>query len=107
MIVRTPSVVEQARRGVSVLSADGRRLAFVGYPTLERPAGIALDRARRLLYVADAGTLQSAAHTVKVFGWDGSLVRAIGHEKGDGPWQFLFPTYVAVDANGRVYARSG
>ena len=96
-------VVEQARRGVSIFAPDGRRLTFVGHPTLERPAGIALDRSRRRLYVADAGTLRSAAHTVKVFDWDGTLVRAIGHDKGDGPGQFLFPTYVAVDGDGRVY----
>jgi DNA-binding beta-propeller fold protein YncE len=96
-------VVEQARRGVSVFAPDGRRLTFVGHPTLERPAGIALDRARRRLYVADAGTLRSAAHTVKVFDWDGTLVRTIGQDKGDGPGQFLFPTYVAVDGDGRVY----
>jgi DNA-binding beta-propeller fold protein YncE len=96
-------VVEQVRRGVGLFARDGRRLAFMGHPTLERPVGLALDRARRRLYVADAGTLQSAEHTVKIFDWDGRLVGAIGRDKGDGPGQFLFPTYVAVDANGRVY----
>lgn len=96
-------VVEQARRGVSVFAPDGRRLMFISHPALERPAGIALDRSRHRLYVADAGTLRSAAHTVKVFDWDGALVGAIGHDKGDGPGQFLFPTYVAVDPAGRVY----
>jgi DNA-binding beta-propeller fold protein YncE len=96
-------VVEQARRGVSVFAPDGRRLGFIGHPTLERPAGIALDRGRRRLYVADAGTLGSAAHTVKVFDWDGALLGAIGRDKGDGPGQFLFPTYVAVDRDGRLY----
>jgi DNA-binding beta-propeller fold protein YncE len=96
-------VVEQVRRGVGLFARDGRRLAFIGHPTLERPVGLALDRARRRLYVADAGTLQSAEHTVKIFDWDGRLVGAIGRDKGDGPGQFLFPTYVAVDANGRVY----
>jgi DNA-binding beta-propeller fold protein YncE len=96
-------VVEQARRGVSVFASDGRRLAFVGHPALERPVGLALDRARRRLYVADAGTLQSAEHTVKIFDWEGGLIGTIGRGKGDGPGQFLFPTYVAVDGNGRVY----
>jgi DNA-binding beta-propeller fold protein YncE len=96
-------VVEQARRGVSLFAPDGRRLAFVGHATLERPVGLALDRVRRRLYVADAGTLRSAEHTVKVFDWDGALIGAIGRGKGDGPGQFFFPTYVAVDGNGRVY----
>jgi DNA-binding beta-propeller fold protein YncE len=96
-------VVEQARRGVGVFAPDGRRLAFIGHATLERPVGLALDRVRRRLYVADAGTLQSAEHTVKVFDWEGGLVGAIGRDKGAGPGQFLFPTYVAVDRDGRVY----
>jgi DNA-binding beta-propeller fold protein YncE len=96
-------VVEQARRGVSLFAPDGRRLAFVSHPTLERPVGLALDRARRRLYVADAGTLHSAAHTVKIFDWEGALIGTIGRDKGDGSGQFLFPTYVAVDRNGRVY----
>jgi DNA-binding beta-propeller fold protein YncE len=96
-------VVEQARRGVSLFAPDGRRLAFVCHATLERPVGLALDRTRRRLYVADAGTLRSAEHTVKIFDWDGTLIGTIGRDKGDGPGQFLFPTYVAVDQNGRVY----
>jgi DNA-binding beta-propeller fold protein YncE len=96
-------VVEQVRRGVSLFAPNGRRLAFIGHPTLERPVGLALDRGRRRLYVADAGTLQSAAHTVKIFDWDGALIGTIGRGKGDGPGQFLFPTYVAVDGSGRVY----
>jgi DNA-binding beta-propeller fold protein YncE len=96
-------VVEQARRGVGLFAPDGRRLAFIAHPSLERPVGVALDRARRRLYVADAGTLQSAQHTVKIFDWEGNLVGAIGRDKGDGPGQFLFPTYVAVDGSGRVY----
>jgi DNA-binding beta-propeller fold protein YncE len=96
-------VVEQARRGVGLFAPDGRRLAFVAHAALERPVGLALDRARRRLYVADAGTLSSAEHTVKIFDWGGALVGTIGRAKGDGPGQFLFPTYVAVDGSGRVY----
>jgi DNA-binding beta-propeller fold protein YncE len=96
-------VVEQVRRGVSLFAPDGRRLAFISHPTLERPVGIALDRARHRVYVTDSGTLQSAEHTVKIFDWEGALIGTIGRDKGDGPGQFLFPTYVAVDGNGRVY----
>jgi DNA-binding beta-propeller fold protein YncE len=96
-------VVEQIRRGVSVFAPDGRRLAFIGHPTLERPVGLALDRARRRLYVVDAGSLRSSEHTVKIFDWEGALIGTLGRDKGDGPGQFLFPTYVAVDGNGSVY----
>src|SRR5262245_11173602 len=96
-------VVEQARRGVSLFAPDGRRPGFVGHSTLERPAGLALDRVRRRLYVADRGPSHVAEPAVKIFDWDGVLIGSIGHGKGDGPGQFLFPTYVAVDAAGRVY----
>ncbi len=96
-------VAEQARRGVSVFAPDGRRVRFIGHPTLERPAGIAVDRARQRLYVADAGFARSAEHTVKIFDVDGTLVGTIGRGKGDAPGQFLFPTYVTVDGEGRVY----
>jgi DNA-binding beta-propeller fold protein YncE len=96
-------VVEQARRGVSVFAPGGPRLRFIAHPSLERPAGIALDRAGGRLYVADAGTVRSAEHTVKVFDLEGTLVGTLGRGKGEEPGQFLFPTYVAVDGEGRVY----
>lgn len=96
-------VVEQARRGISVFDRSGARVRFITHPSLERPAGIAIDRARGRIYVADAGHTRSAEHTVKVFDTEGALVGAIGRGKGEEPGQFLFPTYVAVDGAGRVY----
>ena len=96
-------VVEQEKKGVSVFDRQGKRLRFITHPSLERPAGIALDRTRGRLYVADTGHTKSAEHTVKIFDLEGNLVGKLGGEKGEGSGQFLFPTYVAVDGIGNVY----
>lgn len=96
-------VAEQMRRVVQVFDLAGQRVATIGHPTLERPVGLALDRARGRLYVVDTGSSRSTEHTVKVFDATGSLVGVIGRGKGVEPGQFLFPTYAAVDRDGRLY----
>jgi DNA-binding beta-propeller fold protein YncE len=96
-------VVEQEKKGFSVFARDGKHLRFVTHQSLERPAGIAIDRARGRIYVADTAHTKSAEHTVKIFDMGGQLVGKLGHEKGEAPGQFLFPTYVAVDRDGNVY----
>ena len=55
-----------------------------------RPAGLALDRARKVLYVADAGT-----HDVRRFTLDGEERGVIG-----GP--FHYPTHLSVAADGTL-----
>jgi len=64
---------------------------------LERPIGIAVDSARGLLYVADAGS-----HQVKVFDAAGEAVRTIGRH-GSGDAEFNFPLDVALDGEGNAY----
>jgi DNA-binding beta-propeller fold protein YncE len=96
-------VVEQEKKGVSVFARDGKYLRFFTHPSIERPAGIAIDRARGRIYVADTAHTKSAEHTVKIFDMNGDLVGTLGHDKGEAPGQFLFPTYVAVDAASNVY----
>ncbi|HSB78325.1 MAG TPA: SMP-30/gluconolactonase/LRE family protein [Candidatus Methylomirabilis sp.] len=96
-------VVEQEKRGVGIYDRQGKQLNFISHPSLERPSGIAIDRQRGRIYVADTGHTRSPEHTVKVFAMDGALIGTIGHGKGDGPGQFLFPTYLAVDAEGNLY----
>lgn len=96
-------VVEQEKKRVSVFARDGKRLRSITHPTLVRPAGIAIDRARGRIYVADAAHTKSEQHTVKIFSMTGELVGTIGGGKGDGPGQFLFPTYLAVDGGGNLY----
>jgi DNA-binding beta-propeller fold protein YncE len=87
-----------------VLSRLGAVLRTFGEKAgLIRPSGIAIDRARRLLYVSDPASLKAEDHRVLVFTLDGALVRVLGKGKGDAPGQFYFPVYLAVDADGRLW----
>lgn len=96
-------VAEQEKKGISVFDRKGTTIRFITDPSLERPAGIALDRSRGRLYVADTGHSKSTEHTVKIFDLDGHRIGTIGRGKGGAQGQFLFPTYVAVDTDGNVY----
>jgi DNA-binding beta-propeller fold protein YncE len=96
-------VVEQEKKGVSVFGRDGKHIRFITHPSVERPAGIAIDRGRGRIYVADTAHSRSVEHTVKIFDMSGQLVGRLGHDRGEAPGQFLFPTYVTVDQAGNVY----
>lgn len=96
-------VVEQAKKGISVFDPQGKKLRFITDPSLERPSGIAIDDARRKIYVADTGHTKSKEHTIKIFSLAGQFLGKIGHGKGDAPGQFLFPTYLTLDSQGNLY----
>lgn len=96
-------VVEQLKKGISVFDLNGTRVRFITDPSMERPSGIALDRARGRIYVADTAHTKSQEHTVKVFDLAGQRLGTIGRGKGEGEGQFLFPTYLAVDGTGNLY----
>ncbi len=96
-------VVEQEKKGVSVFNRKGEFIRFFTDPSVEKPGGIAIDRARGKIYVADTAHTKSEEHTVKIFDLEGKLVGSLGHGKGSGEGQFLFPTYVSVDPQGNVY----
>lgn len=96
-------VVEQEKKGVSVFDRRGKPLRFISHPSVERPSGIAIDRDRGKIFLADTGHTRSEEHTVKIFDLNGELVGAIGHGKGGEPGQFLFPTYLTVDPKGNLY----
>jgi DNA-binding beta-propeller fold protein YncE len=96
-------VVEQEKRGISVFDRQGRRLRFITHPSIERPAGVAIDRQRGKIYLADTAHTKSEKHTVKVFNMAGDLIGTIGGARGEEPGQFLFPTYLAVDDTGTLY----
>ncbi len=96
-------VVEQEKKGVGVFDRQGKRLRFITHPSLERPAGVAIDRERGKIYLADTAHNKSEEHTIKIFNLSGDLLGTIGKGKGEEAGQFLFPTYLAVDAKGNLY----
>jgi DNA-binding beta-propeller fold protein YncE len=96
-------VVEQEKKGVGVFDRKGTKVRFITDPSLERPSGIAIDRARGRVYVADSAHTKSTEHTIKIFTTSGERIGVIGRGKGEEPGQFLFPTYLAVDQAGNLY----
>lgn len=62
-----------------------------------RPCGIAYDPTHKRILVVDAGAHQLVALTL-----EGQEIARIGG-RGSKPGEFNFPTFVAVDATGRVY----
>ncbi|MCK4336986.1 MAG: 6-bladed beta-propeller [Candidatus Aminicenantes bacterium] len=61
-----------------------------------RPSDMDVDRALRLIYIADSGN-----HRVVVFDFDGKFVRIIG-QQGQGPAEFSRPTGLHVFDGGRL-----
>ena len=96
-------VAEQEKKGISVFNRQGELLRFITDPSIEKPAGVAIDRQRGRIYLADSAHTKSEAHTVKIFDLSGQLTGRLGKGKGAGAGQFQFPTYVAVDKQGNVY----
>lgn len=91
-------VADGDRAKIYVFKPDGTFDTDLGSAKwLKRPAGIAIDRARQRLYVADPG-----AHDVKVVDIaNGALVKTIG-ERGTESGKFNYPAFVAVDRQGRL-----
>ncbi len=88
---------------VLVFNPKHQQEAAFGGDVLVRPAGVAIDRENRFLYVADTGN-----DVVDVFDADSyKLLRQIGkpskkHDQTD-PGTFSLPEGVAVDRDGNVY----
>ena len=64
---------------------------------MQNPSGIAIDRQRHRLYVAD-----SHLHEILVYTTDGAFVTRWG-KRGSGAGQLNFPTNVAIAPNGDLY----
>ena len=102
-----PAAVAFIGTTLIVADADARRLhAFdregkpvdlpVQPPVLLRPAGLAFDARRGVLYLTD-----SAAHRIYALPIGGAPRSAGG--RGVAPGEFNFPTHLAVDEQGLVY----
>jgi DNA-binding beta-propeller fold protein YncE len=88
---------------VTQLNLRGENVAIIGEGQLVRPIGLAFDRVKQLLYVADTHD-----HNIKVFdvsqnnvsdaagNKSNALLRTIGR-KGEGLGEFNSPTYMALD----------
>ena len=77
--------------GEKVVLALGRKEG------MKNPTGLAIDKARHRLYVAD-----SHQHKILIYSTDGVFLESWGSRGPDG-MQFNFPTNVTVDAAGNVY----
>jgi DNA-binding beta-propeller fold protein YncE len=102
---RSLFVADSALGAVVELDGEGRTLRRIGEGELGRPTGLALDRERGELYVAD-----TASHEIRVFDAAGRPARRFGR-RGEAEGEFNYPThlwfrggdlYVADTMNGRV-----
>ena len=90
-------VVSDAILGaVMRLNTKGEPIGTLGIGQLKRPTGLAFDRKRGLLFVAD-----TVAHDIKVFDGSGQLVNTIG-APGEGTGEFNAPTHLAF-SDGLLY----
>ena len=81
-------VAEQGEKAIKVFDPSGKPIRSITDPSLERPNGIAIDRERKRLYVADTSHATTKEHTVKIFSLDGKLIGKIGGQKGNAPGHF-------------------
>ena len=87
-------------RTVTCVNRDGTVVRQFGQDKLERPVGLAVDKVRHRLYVAD-----TMGHRIAVFSSESfEFVKYIGR-KGDArePGTFRAPLSVAVDGRGFLY----
>lgn len=95
-------VVETARKGIVVFGRDGKQVHEFADPALERPNGIAIDKARGRMYVVDTGA-NGKPQDVKIYDLRGKRLGTIGGASGGDFGSFSFPSFVAVDDAGNVY----
>ncbi len=87
---------------ITCFNAKGDTVARFGTSSLSRPGGIAIDKQRNRLYVADAKESRIAVFDLKTFklnGYYGAPSRPGQPENGT----FSAPTNVAVDGQGNIY----
>jgi DNA-binding beta-propeller fold protein YncE len=95
-------VADAALHSILCFNPKGDLIATVGRTALGRPGGIAIDRARNLLYVADVKESRIAVFDTRSF----EFLRYIGGpSKPEKPenGKFNAPTNVAVDRQGNLY----
>ncbi len=92
-------VADSEARKIYVLDPSGKYLRAMGGPEqLERPTSIAVNSARRLLYVTDP-----PAHNIKIFNLDDGTLHTTFGKRGKLDGEFNFPIYIALDRTGQLY----
>ena len=91
-------VSDSVYRRVYVFNEKGKFLREIGTDnTMQRPTGIAIDKADGTLYVVD-----TLASNILVYSLNGKHMKTIG-EHGDGNGQFNRPTFIAIGRDGNLY----
>jgi len=91
-------VSDSVARRVYVFSKSGEFLREIGGDDrMERPTGIAVDRASETLYVVD-----TLAGKVLVYGLEGRYKLSFG-EQGEDKVQFNRPTFISIGRDGNLY----
>jgi sugar lactone lactonase YvrE len=101
-------VVDGTLKRVHVYDPGGKFLRMMGHDMKwSRPAGLAIDKERKRLYVVDNGGVDSQEHKVRVLDLEtGKLLSEIG-KRGDGPGEFNLPRDAAVGKDGQLYVVDG
>lgn len=97
--------LDQGAKLIRVYDKSGKYLRDItafGAEPFERVTGLAVDKARNLLYVADSSRVASQNHRIYVFSTDGKFLRYIG-KRGAGDGEFNTPTFLSVDDGGTLY----
>ena len=93
------AVSDSALNKVFLMTPAGKLLSTIDTPEgFKRPTGLAYDRAKGQLYVAD--TIANEICTFDLA--SGRLLRRLG-KRGTDPGQFNMPTHLCLDAAGRLY----
>ncbi|MEW6740124.1 MAG: 6-bladed beta-propeller [Nitrospirota bacterium] len=91
-------VSDSVTRRVYVFNEKGKFIREIGSDnTMQRPTGIAIDKASGTLYVVD-----TLASNILVYSLDGKHIKTIG-EYGGGNGQFNRPTFIAIGKDGNLY----
>jgi sugar lactone lactonase YvrE len=93
----TVFLADSWHRKVFAIDRDGLLVRVVVAEGLSRPAALAYDATRDVLYVAD-----SMAHQVLMFGADGRALGSIG-ANGLAPGEFNSPTHLALSREGVLF----
>lgn len=90
-------VSDSRLNSIECFDRDGRWMgAFVATGQLGRPAGIAVDPQRGIVYVVDV-----TGHRIVMFDLEGRRVGVLGR-RGENPGEFNFPTHLALSPEGNV-----